>query len=121
MNSAPSLGWERGFGNFGGILPLEWWDEGRIMFDCAKDMGRQTVVRARSRNRRWVWVRCTGLECGVLCKVLVCRDLWERGAGIRLRKSWARARDVRMGVVCEEGLGVEGVVGRRGAGTGSGR
>ena len=53
----------------------------------------------------------------VWCKVLVCRVLWKGGA----RKSWARARDVRMGVVCEEGLGVEGVVGRRGAGAGSGR
>jgi len=91
------------------------------MSDCAEGMGKQTVVRARSRNRRRVWVRCTGLECSVLCKVLVCRDLWERGAGIRLRKSWVSARDVRMCVVCEGDLRVEGVVGRRGAGTGSGR
>jgi len=33
MNSAPCLGAERGFGNFGGILHLEWWDEGSVMFD----------------------------------------------------------------------------------------
>jgi len=38
-NSAPSLGVERSFGNFGGILPLEWWDEGSVMFD-QKFVGR---------------------------------------------------------------------------------
>ena len=54
-------------------------------------------------------------------KVLVCRVLWEEGAGIRLGKSWVRARDVRMCVVSEVGLRVRGVVERRGAGTGSGR
>jgi len=53
--------------------------------------------------------------------VLVCRVLWEEGAGIRLGKSWVRARDVRMCVVSEVGLRVRGVVERRGAGTGSGR
>ena len=121
MNSAPSLGSELGFGNFGGILPLEWWDEGSVMFDCAEGMGRQTEVKARSRNRRRVWVRCTSLGYSVLCKVLVCRVLWEGGAGIRLGKSWVRARDVRLCVVCEVGLRVKGVVGRRGASTGSGR
>ena len=121
MNSAPSLGSERDFGNFGGILPLEWWDEGSVMFDCAEGMGRQTVVKVRSRNRRRVWVRCTSLGCSVLFRVLVCRVLWEAGAGIRLGKSWVRARDVLMCVVCEVGLGVKGVVRRRGAGTGSGR
>ena len=84
------------------------------MFDCAEGMGRQTVVRVRSRNRRRVCVRCTGLGYSVLCIVLVCRVLWKGGAGIRLRKSWVRARDVRMCVVCEEELRVEGVVGRRG-------
>ena len=57
----------------------------------------------------------------MLCKVLVCRVLWKGDEGIRLRKSWVRARDVRMCVVCEEGLRVEGEVGRRGTGTGSGR
>jgi len=121
MNSVASLGSELGFWNLGRILPLEWWDEGSGMFDCAEGMGRQTVVKARSRNRRRVWVRCTSLGCSVLCKVLVCRVLWEGCAGIRLGESWVRARDVRMCVMCEVGLRIKGVVGRRGAGTGSGR
>ena len=121
MNSALYLGAERGFGNFGRILPLEWWDEGSVMFDCAESMDRQTEVKARSRNRRRVRVRCTSLGCSVLYRVLACRVVWEEGAGIRLGKGWVRARDMRMCVVSEVGLRVRGVVGRRGAGTGSGR
>ena len=121
MNSALYLGAERGFGNFGGILPLEWWDEGSVMFDCAESMDRQTEVKARSRNRRRVRVRCTSLGCSVLYRVLACRVVWEEGAGIRLGKSWVRARGVHICVVSEVRLRVRGVVGRRGAGTGSGR
>ena len=101
-------------------MPLEWWNEGSVMFECAAGMGRQTEV-ARSRNRRRVWVGCTSLGCGVLCRMLACRFLWEEGAGIRLEKSWERARDVRMCVVSEIRLRVRGAAGRRGAGTGLGR
>jgi len=90
-----------GFGNFGGILPLGWWDEGSVMFDCAEGMDRQTEVKTRSRNRRRVWVGCTSLGCGVLCRMLSDRVLWEEGAGLRLEKSWVRARDVYMCVVAK--------------------
>jgi len=91
------------------------------MFDCAEGMDRQTEVKARSRNRRRVWVGCTSLGCGVLYRMLACRVLWEEGAGIRLEKSWVRARDVRMCVVSEVRLRVRGAAGRRGAGPGWGR
>ena len=75
----------------------------------------------RSSNRRRVWVGCTSLGCGVLYRMLACRVLWEEGAGIRLEKSWVRARDVRMCVVSEVRLRVRGAAGRRGAGPGLGR
>jgi len=84
-------------------------------------MGRKTEIKARSRNRRMVWVGCTSLECVVLCRMLACRVLWEEGAGSELEESWVRACYVRMCVVREARLRVRGATGRRGAGTGLGR
>jgi len=67
-------------------------------------MGRQTEVKARSRNRRLVWVVCTSLGCDVLCRMWACRVFWEEGAEGGLGGSWARAHDVRMCVVREARL-----------------